>query len=147
MAKLFSAPQSGPVPGKVSEDDQVLSKGMKVKQPLEKTSLTSQEERDSRCGRFSGSGTLALTRPSLSACPWNRGGFARTGTSSLSWGSVAPQAGFTMAPSPAPLGSTGLLFQLPETLPQPTGSQGPERTKHGSGFVKVASVLGCEAKC
>lgn len=61
MAKLFSAPQSGPVPGKVSEDEQVLSKGMKVKQPLEKTSLTSQEERDSRCGRFSGSGTLALT--------------------------------------------------------------------------------------
>lgn len=52
MARRLYSPLHGlaPVPRKVSEEDQVLFKGMKPKQPLEKNSLTSQEERDSRSG-------------------------------------------------------------------------------------------------
>lgn len=59
-------PSVAPAAGKEVEEDQVLVKGMKLKQPPETNSLTSQKERDSRCAWFSGSRNWGLT---LASCP------------------------------------------------------------------------------
>lgn len=89
-----------PVPGKKAEEDQVLSKGMKLKQPLETNSMTSPKERDSRCGWFSGSGKRGLSlaffcvslEPKRICCD-----------SKLQPWLGLPDCGFTMAASPLPV--------------------------------------------